>query len=210
MIEWLFRERYRPLFGSKLWMKYWAKRVCLLRPLISAEWATRRYSRRCAAFGRRTVISSSTIDGRLERLRIGDDCAIGIVDVQLHAPVDIGNCVVINDGCRLLTGTHNVHTPGWELIARPIVVEDYAWIATGATILPGVTVGRGAVVGAGAVVTKPVAPLTIVAGNPARPMGKRAVEALSYCPSESVALFEAWLGPPGPGRRGALPPDESR
>jgi acetyltransferase-like isoleucine patch superfamily enzyme len=197
MIGWLFRERYRPRFGSKLWMKYWAKRVCLLGRLISAELATHRYSRRCAAFGRRTVISSSTIDGRLERLRIGDDCAIGTVDVQLHASVEIGNCVVINDGCRLLTGTHNVRTPGWELIAKPIVIEDYAWIAMGATILPGVTVGRGAVVGAGAVVVKPVEPLQIVAGNPARPVGRRCADEFSYRPSESVALFEAWLGPVG-------------
>jgi maltose O-acetyltransferase len=128
-------------------------------------------------------------------LQIGDDCAIGRVEIQLAAPVEIGNCVVINDGCRLLTGTHNLHSPNWELIAKPIVVEDYAWIAVGATILPGVTIGRGAVVGAGAVVSKSVGPLAVVAGNPAASVGRRSDERFAYRPSESTALFEAWLGP---------------
>jgi maltose O-acetyltransferase len=95
----------------------------------------------------------------------------------------------------LLTGTHNVHSPNWELIAKPIVIRDYVWIATGATILPGVTIGRGAVVGACAVVSKSVEPLTIVAGNPARPVGRRSPDDFSYRPSASVAVFEAWLGP---------------
>jgi maltose O-acetyltransferase len=195
MIATLFHDRYRPLLGSATWARYWAKRALLLGRLVSVELRTRRYSRRCGNFGKRTIMSLSKIDGRLERLWVGDDCAIGIVEIQLHAPVQIGNCVVINDGCRLLTGTHDIHSPNWELIAKPIVVEDYAWIATGALVLPGVTVGRGAVVGAGAVVTKPVEPLAIVAGNPARTVGKRSVDQFSYRPSRDLALFEAWLGP---------------
>lgn len=191
----LFRDRYRPKWGSTTWAKYWAKRAWLFGSLIRLECSSRYYARGCGAFGKRTVISPSRIGGRLERLRIGNDCAIGMVEIQLHAPVEIGNCVVINDGCRLLTGTHNVHSPNWELIAKPIVIRDYVWIATGATILPGVTIGRGAVVGACAVVSKSVEPLTIVAGNPARPVGRRSPDDFSYRPSASVAVFEAWLGP---------------
>jgi maltose O-acetyltransferase len=144
------------------------------------------------------VISPSDISGRLERLTIGSDCAIGRVQIQLHADVRIGNCVVINDGCRLLTGTHDIHSPTWELIAKPIVVEDYAWIAMGATVLPGVTIGRGAVVGAAAVVTKSVEPLAVVAGNPATKVGDRTTADFVYRPSRSYALFEAWLGPAQP------------
>ncbi|GGC11224.1 hypothetical protein GCM10011494_32460 [Novosphingobium endophyticum] len=54
------------------------------------------------------------------------------------------------------------------------MVEDHAWIGSGAIILPGVTIGRGAVVAAGAVVHRDVAPLTVVGGVPARFL--RAVE----------------------------------
>ena len=52
----------------------------------------------------------------------------------------------------------------------PIVVGDGVWIGSGATLLAGVTVGAGAVVAAGAVVTRDVAPHTVVAGIPARPV----------------------------------------
>ncbi len=56
-----------------------------------------------------------------------------------------------------------------------IVIEDHAYIGTGAIIkqgLPGrpLVIGHHAVVGMGAVVTKNVPPETTVIGNPARPM----------------------------------------
>ncbi|MFK7878359.1 chloramphenicol acetyltransferase [Roseobacter sp.] len=47
------------------------------------------------------------------------------------------------------------------------------WIGAGAMIKPEVTLGHGAVVAAGAVVTKDVAPYTIVAGTPAKPLRLR-------------------------------------
>jgi maltose O-acetyltransferase len=52
-------------------------------------------------------------------------------------------------------------------------VGDRAWIGYRAIVLPGVSIGEGAVVGAGAVVSRDVPPFTIVAGNPARPIGER-------------------------------------
>jgi acetyltransferase-like isoleucine patch superfamily enzyme len=47
------------------------------------------------------------------------------------------------------------------------------WIGQGALVKAGVEVGTGAVVGMGSVVTKDVEPYAIVAGCPARPIGKR-------------------------------------
>ena len=193
----LIRNRYRPPFASRLWAKYWAKRLWLLSNLISTAWSMSRYARHCRAIGPRTIISPSDIAGRLDNLTIGSDCAVGRVQIQLHSKVEIGNCVVINDGCRLLTGTHNIHSSEWEVVAKPITVGDYAWIATGAIILPGVVIGRGAVVGAGAVVVKSIPDLAIVAGNPARELGRRSEREFTYRPNELYALFEAWLGPSG-------------
>lgn len=54
------------------------------------------------------------------------------------------------------------------LVARPVVIEDDAWIGIGALILKGVTVGAGARVGPGSVVTRDVPAGATVAGNPAR------------------------------------------
>ncbi|WP_246806962.1 CatB-related O-acetyltransferase [Ensifer sp. ENS04] len=53
------------------------------------------------------------------------------------------------------------------------VIGDGAWIGMRAMIMPGVTLGEGAVIASGAIVTKDVAPYTIVAGNPARPVRQR-------------------------------------
>jgi virginiamycin A acetyltransferase len=56
------------------------------------------------------------------------------------------------------------------------LIGNDVWIGTEAMILPGITVGDGAVIGARAVVTADVAPYTIVAGNPARPIRLRVPE----------------------------------
>jgi len=56
-----------------------------------------------------------------------------------------------------------------------VVIEDHAYIGTGAIIKQGtpskpVVIGAGAIVGMGAVVTKSVAPGATVVGNPAKPL----------------------------------------
>lgn len=72
-----------------------------------------------------------------------------------------------------VTFAPNVHCNG------RVIIEDYAYIGTGAIIKDGTdakptVVGRGAVVGMGSVVTKSVAPYTTVVGNPAAPLQRRA------------------------------------
>jgi acetyltransferase-like isoleucine patch superfamily enzyme len=57
-------------------------------------------------------------------------------------------------------------------------------------ILPGVTLGRGCVVAAGAVVTRDVAPLSVVAGVPARPVAIRDEAAVQYSLRWPFPLFE--------------------
>jgi serine acetyltransferase len=54
----------------------------------------------------------------------------------------------------------------------PITVGERAYIGANAVIMPGVKVGKDAIVAAGAVVTKDVEPGDIVAGIPAKPIGR--------------------------------------
>jgi len=59
-----------------------------------------------------------------------------------------------------------------------VVIEDYAYVGTGAIIKQGrpgkpLRIGKGAVVGMGAVVTKDVAEGAVVVGNPAKPLARK-------------------------------------
>jgi maltose O-acetyltransferase len=94
----------------------------------------------------------------------------GLVALDV-APITIGDDVQIGPNVQLLTPTHpldpDLRRAKWES-AKPIVIEDNAWLGGGAIVLPGVTVGANAIVGAGAVVTKDVPTNTVVVGNPAR------------------------------------------
>jgi maltose O-acetyltransferase len=87
------------------------------------------------------------------------------------AKIVIGDDVQIGPKVQLLTPTHPpdaiVRRAKWEA-AKPITIEDNAWLGGGAIVLAGVVVGENAIVGAGAVVTKDVPPNTIAMGNPAR------------------------------------------
>lgn len=62
-----------------------------------------------------------------------------------------------------------------HVIRKRTTIGEYCVIFTSAVILPGVTVGDGAIVAAGAVVARNVEPWAIVAGNPAKVVGKREV-----------------------------------
>jgi acetyltransferase-like isoleucine patch superfamily enzyme len=114
------------------------------------------------------------------RLRIGARSAIGQrCYIDARAGVRIDEDVSISREAALLTATHVPDDPDFVATLAPVHLERNTWIGMRALILPGVTVGEGAVVAAGAVVTKDVAPYAIVAGVPARPIGKRR-EPLSY------------------------------
>ncbi|MDW3183117.1 chloramphenicol acetyltransferase [Roseobacter sp.] len=73
--------------------------------------------------------------------------------------------------------------------ARRARIGHDTWIGHNAQIKPEVEIGHGAVVASGAVVTKSVAPYTIVAGVPAKPIRRRQPEEIA---ERLIAL--AWWG----------------
>jgi putative colanic acid biosynthesis acetyltransferase WcaF len=108
------------------------------------------------------------------RLSIGDHCWIGQETwIDNIADVTIGSNVCISQLAYLCTGSHDYRRKSFDLISKPITIGDGAWIGARALILPGVTIGANGVAAGGSVVTKDVAPATIVAGNPARPIAGR-------------------------------------
>lgn len=62
---------------------------------------------------------------------------------------------------------------GADALDRPVWIQDDCWLGTHVVVCPGVTIGKGSVIGANSVVTHDVAPYTVVAGAPARMIGRR-------------------------------------
>lgn len=107
---------------------------------------------------------------------IGEQSSIGNrAWVYALDKIVIGKNVCIGEDVRLLTGSHDVTSPHFDLVTKPIMIGDNVWVATMAIVLPGITIGEGAIVAAGAVVTKDVLPWTVVGGNPAKFIKERGI-----------------------------------
>lgn len=108
---------------------------------------------------------------------IGDNSGIGAYS-QIGF-VKIGKNVMMGVDCLIISQNHrfdNLSIPMREqgfYDPEPVSIEDDVWIGSRVTILPGVKIGSGSIVGAAAVVTKNVEPFSIVAGNPAKIIGRR-------------------------------------
>jgi acetyltransferase-like isoleucine patch superfamily enzyme len=98
-------------------------------------------------------------------------------DVRVHSNVFIPEFTVLEAGCWV--GPNVVFTNARYPLSKDVkaglkgpTVEPRAKIGANATVLPDVRIGVNALVGAGAVVVRDVPAGAIVAGNPARVIGR--------------------------------------
>ena len=107
-------------------------------------------------------------------LIMGAHSVIGpLVNCYNQDLITIGSYVVVSQGAHLCAGTHDIADPNFQLITRPIRIDDRAWIAAEAFVGPGVSVREGAVLGARGVAFKDLEPWTVYAGNPAKALKSR-------------------------------------
>jgi putative colanic acid biosynthesis acetyltransferase WcaF len=81
--------------------------------------------------------------------------------------VTIGSNCCISQSGFLLTGNHDYAGPAFDLIVRPIVLEDGAWVGAKAVVCPGVTLYSHAILAVGSVATSDLQEWSIYQGNPA-------------------------------------------
>jgi putative colanic acid biosynthesis acetyltransferase WcaF len=102
------------------------------------------------------------------KLTLGDHVWLGEECWLLNlAPITIASNACISQRAFLCTGNHDYKSPTFDLITKPIRVEEGAWVGAGAFVGPGVSVGSHAVLTAGSVTTKDLEPYGIYQGNPA-------------------------------------------
>jgi sugar O-acyltransferase (sialic acid O-acetyltransferase NeuD family) len=167
------------------------------RVMTYAQWMTESASCRYVTIA---------VANSLVRQQLVQRCAAdGVAFFEIRAPsvvemddVDLGEGAIL---CPFVTLTSNVrigrhfHANLYSYVAHDcvvgdyvtlapgvkcngnVVIEDHAYIGTGAILKQGLpskplVIGRGAVVGMGAVVTKSVPPGVVVLGNPARQLVK--------------------------------------
>ena len=164
-------DRGRTKWVEALWM--------LAGPLLVRSWIPGAVHRRIvlrlfgAKIGRRVYIKPGVQIKFPWRLSIGDNSWIGervwidnLTDVVIGA-----NCCLSQDA-YLCTGSHDWTLPEFDLV-RPIVIEDWVWIAARTSVGPGVRVGEGVVLVLGSVATSDLNAWTIYRGVPAVAIRKR-------------------------------------
>ncbi len=95
------------------------------------------------------------------------------VDCYAMARISLGPYAMVSQDACLCAGTHDTERPEFQLLTKPIVIGERAWVAAGAFVGPGVRIGEGAVLGARAVCCSDVPAWEIWVGNPARRLRKR-------------------------------------
>lgn len=101
------------------------------------------------------------------RLTVGDHTWLAECRIENLAQVSIGANCCVSQEAMLLTGNHNYKKVGFDLITKPITLEEGAWIGAKAIVCPGITVKSHAVLTVGSIATKDLAAYTIYQGNPA-------------------------------------------
>ncbi len=161
------------------------------------------YAKALRYLGRRAVIGEGMEIIAAENISIGDDfialrdcflCADGqgtitigdrvslatnaMLNAGQRGVIAVGNDSGIGNNCVLRTSPHKYEDPTRPFKSQghmpgSIIVEKDVWVAANCTLLPGTHLEQGCIIGAGRVVGGPVKAYTVVAGNPARVVGRR-------------------------------------
>lgn len=127
--------------------------------------------------GRDVLVAPGAII-RIPLEQVGNNVFIGLYS-YLNGNVTVGDNVLIGPHCSLSAGNHKFDPKTGWFSARTekdgddsIVIGAGSWLASNVTVTGGVKVGRANLICAGAVVTKSTPDYAIMAGIPAKQVGR--------------------------------------
>lgn len=91
------------------------------------------------------------------------------------AMVRIGSNCCLSQGAMLLTGNHDFTKPHFDLILKPITLEDGVWIGARAIVCPGVVCASHSILTVNSVASAPLEAFKIYRGNPAVAVKERVI-----------------------------------
>jgi len=125
----------------------------------------------------KSMVNSSVKIWAPWNLTMGDFSCLGPnVDCYNQGHITIENNVTISQKAYLCSSSHDYSKATHDLLLKPILIKERAWVGADAFIGPGVTVGGGAIVGARSAVFKNVDDWTVVGGNPAKFIKTRIID----------------------------------
>lgn len=127
--------------------------------------------------GKQTLVMPGAIV-RIPRDQVGENVLFGLY-TYVNGDVTVGNNVLIGPRCSVTAGNHKFDpATGWFSGRTEsdgddsIVIGDGCWLASNVTVTGGVHLGKANLICAGAVVTKSTPAYAIMAGIPARQVGR--------------------------------------
>ena len=129
-----------------------------------------------AKIGRGVVIKprvNITFPWKLEvgdHVWLGEECWLLNLDT-----ISLASNSCISQRAFLCTGSHDYKSREFDLIVKPIRVEEGSWVGACAWVGPGVRIGSNAILTAGSVAAKDLEPFGIYQGNPATRIRDRAM-----------------------------------
>ena len=137
-------------------------------------------SKQFGSVGKNITINTGLQINNIEKLFIGDGVILGVDNFfQAGGEIEIGDETCFGPDVRVWSQNHKFDDPdiavykqGYDF--KKVTIGKRCWIGANVFIMPGAELGDGCIVSAGAVVgAKKFPPYSILAGNPARFIGKR-------------------------------------
>ena len=123
-----------------------------------------------ASIGANSILSLNLALKANKNLVVGEDSIIDTDRIDLRDKVVIGSHCIVNKNVEIIRVSHYIddNTSFDSRYYGDLIVEDYSWLATGATILPSCCkISKGSVIGACSVLVKNTKEMGVYSGNPA-------------------------------------------